>query len=226
MNIRPGRRNDDRIGSDALQKSNWPSALFCEDCAQPRWPAGGCPSDLKCMNAFGSAESQTAAILALRSKMFKPGTKRSASLLKELVSMRQTGTIKFVMSEIPVCKYYYRLASGVRRQLFDLCVRKALDATSDGPKKTMALSSISKSKRQEGETLSALDLIFPDKSIKEDPTRAMTKVHIRTRWKTIYNNDYKRIVPEDRQVPYDTFVAIRKRQRPQYMKSPRMRKGK
>lgn len=223
MSSKSGRRNEERIGAEALDKRNWPSALFIEDCTPPRWPAGGCPTNQKCRSAFQCVESQANATLALRTKLFQPGKSRSMLLIMELKTMVRSGTIQFAMSGTVVCKSYYRLASGFTRQMFDACVHNALLTE-------RALSSAKESKIKKrkylDETLAALDLIFSDKSIKQDPTKQMTKVHIRSRWRSIYENDYKRLVPKQRQVSYDFFVATRKRERPQYMKSPRMRKGK
>ena len=215
------RRSDERIGADAVIEANWGTALVFADCKASRHPASGCPNGGKCRDKFLTNSVMTDAVMALRRALHVKGKKRSDLLYNELIAFKRNETLEFVLGEQHVCKTFYRLASGLRRQLFEEGVKRAIGNV----REVKAARSKPVVKRKSSAALAAMDIIFSSKSIKRDPTRANLKTHTRTRWTTIYNSDYKQLVPADQQVSYNQFVSLRRNYRPKYVKCPRMKKG-
>ena len=223
MTSRP-RRCEGLIRNQLLF-SELPAALLQRDCVVTRGTCAGCPNDLKCRNQFLALAD---VIKKFRAMLCEPGTRRKTRLcflLKQ--SCQDVGDnekdINFTVAGKPVCKAFYREATGFRRQLFDDCVREVLGLSTIGVKhrvqRPLKAETISK-------VLAILDLIFGELSVKQDPTRRNHKISCRCTWAEIYEHDFKKYAGGEFICDINKFNMIRRTYRKNYRKSPRMTKGK
>ena len=166
--------------------------------------------------------------------------KRKENLLSLLKSMRRLKDdeaieVVFTVNGVRVCKQFFRLCTGFRRQYFDVILRGAMNGS---PASEVVMTSYnvrclpmpeSQLRDSSGslrlKVIAALDKIFKDKYVKCDPAKPGYKISIRSSWKNIYDSDFRKWSGGQFICGYKKFCQIRLKYRPFYIKSPRMNKG-
>jgi hypothetical protein len=218
-------RRCEALIKNQLLYSELPAALLQKDCVVSRAPCAGCPNALKCRNQFLALAD---VIKTFRAMLCEPGTRRKRRLCYLLKHSCQDGRdgekdINFTIAGKPVCKTFYREATGFRRQLFDECVIEVLGLSEGAVKRRVQRPIHLETKSK---VLAILDLIFGELSVKQDPTRRNHKISCRCTWAEIYEHDFKKYAGGGFICDINKFNKIRRTYRKNYRKSPRMTKGK
>ena len=218
-------RRSEALIKKELVLADLPSYLLQHDCRESRAPCGGCPNALKCRNEFVALSD---VIKRFRTTLCAGNEKRKKQLFCLLTAgCHENGDgekeITFTIAGKSVCKSFYRDATGFRRQLFDECVLEVLGLVTKplGRRVQRQLPLETRSR-----VVAILDLIFTELSVKQDPTRRNHKISCRCTWAEIYEKDFKKYAGPGFICSLKQFNRIRREERKNYRKSPRMTKGK
>ena len=190
-----------------------------------RGPCRGCPHKLKCRNQFVAIADEIKTFRALLCDGSTTRKKTLCGLLKQACAISETGgkEITFSVAGKHVCKNFYREATGFTRQLFDKCVLEVLDPSKVGLRHKLKRPPTAETKSK---ILAILDLIFGELSVKQDPTKHNHKISCRCTWRDIYEKDFKKYAGGAYICDINKFNRVRRAERKNYRKSPRMTKGK
>lgn len=240
------RRGEIALVKQALDRSNLSHELLSYDCKESRSPIPGCPNKRQCRNQFRGLSDL---VMRFRTILYDGlkvveqhdatgATKtRKSNLLLLLKSMRceEENTIAFTIGGVAVCKSFFSLCTGFRRQYFEVILRGALGGYHAADIVTTAyndrrvptpLSHLKDSPKEvKMKVVAALDKIFKAKYVKTDPAQPNHKISIRSSWTSIYYIDFKKWCSGQFVCGYKRFCKIRSEERPYYIKSPRMKKG-
>jgi hypothetical protein len=242
------RRGEVAMVTSALNVLDLPPELLSLDCKESRSPVSGCPNNRQCRNMFIGLSDQvmlfrqvlydgvpTSSVAADNDALFNKRKENLLSLLKSMRNMNGEIDINFCVNGVIVCKYFFRLCTGFRRQYFDRILRGAIDGSSSSevvmtsynayrlPTPQSFLRDSSTNLRLKVQA--ALDKIFKSKFVKSDAAKPGYKISIRSSWKSVYDVDFRKWCGGHFLCGYKKFCEIRSKYRPYYIKSPRMKKG-
>ncbi len=205
--------------------------------------SNGCPNDGCCRDRFGSPTVAEGIVHRLRLNLWtgdnrtdttKPWTitDRRRALKRILLDGRieygdaRTPVIRHFIAGVQVCKDFFRAATGFERKMFNNIYLEALSGLDDMDQETISIGRKPMGEEREEDVCSFLDTYFKaeDASIEADPA-GVTHLFLKKRWSELYAQNYVPacILMETTPAKYNIFCEIRKRCRPMYQRSRKVR---
>jgi hypothetical protein len=209
------RRCDKRIYEQLSLDS-----LIAEPCKQVRMCAA-CPNNQECRSAFGNVGDFSGVIRGFRKSLWDGTDKRGERLKVKLSEMTtvlegEAPVVNFNINGKPVCKHFFREATGFQRQLVDELIacaqgRKTLERQhsilgSD------CLTAYEKMTRRQSTVLSFYEKQYAKNRVEHDPGTGNV-LTIKSTYQKAYDEDYVPFCNKAETIPVctATFNSVRRR---------------
>lgn len=230
------RLNEETYCLIALATANAPVTHACKFTRGNRL-TNCCPNDGACRDRLGLPSVAADLILKFRLTLWR-GTNSSGlpwtvtdrrNELKRQMSIERHdlhgATIRHHIGGIEVCKDFFRAATGFERKMFNQVYVEALGGV-DNNREVREMSFVPVAQEREEEVCSFLDTYFKGEvAVVETDPAGVSELFLKKRWSQLYSSDYLPACTllDIKPVPYSMFCAVRKRLRPHYRRSPKVK---
>jgi hypothetical protein len=188
-----------------------------------------CPNKAECRNCFGNLSEFAEVVKEFRDLIWKDEKKNRGVKLRDLLETMSTRrpdgnvTINYNIKGMPVCKDFFRAATGFRRQCVDEMIAIAEGRLEVGKRSSLAgidrLRDAASMTRVQSTVLAFLSEFYTKNRVEYDPGTG-NLLTIKSSMKAAYNDDYIPFCESASVSPvaYSTFTSIRKNHFPRLKK--------
>ena len=180
-----------------------------------------CPNNAECRNCFGNPGEFAQVVREFRDLIWKDEKKSRGTKLRDLLEAMTTrrpdgsATINFNINGLPVCKHFFRAATGFRRQCADEMIAIAEGRLVVEKRIPLAgidrLGDVASMTRVQSTVLAFLSKFYTKNRVEHDPGTG-NLLTIKSSMKAAYDEDYIPFCESAHVSPvaYSTFTSIRK----------------